>query len=83
VMDHLRRGTLKLHNLKMLILDEADEMLNMGFREDIDIILGGVPKDRQTLLFSATIPKEIMDLRLKYQKNPILVKATHKELTVS
>ncbi len=82
VMDHLRRRTLKLDAVRTVVLDEADEMLNMGFREDIDTILETVPEKRQTLLFSATIPKEIMDLRSKYQKKPILVKATHKELTV-
>lgn len=82
VMDHLRRRTLKLDAVRTVVLDEADEMLNMGFREDIDTILESVPEERQTLLFSATIPKEIMELRTKYQKNPILVKATHKELTV-
>lgn len=82
VMDHLRRKTLKLDTVRTVVLDEADEMLNMGFREDIDTILETVPEKRQTLLFSATIPKEIMDLRTKYQKKPILVKATHKELTV-
>lgn len=82
IMDHLRRHTLKLKDLKMLILDEADEMLNMGFREDIDIILEKVPEAKQTILFSATIPKEIMDLTARYQKQPVLVKAIHKELTV-
>lgn len=82
IMDHLRRHTLKLMHLKMLILDEADEMLNMGFREDIDIILEQVPEDKQTILFSATMPKEILDLTAKYQKQPVLVKAVHKELTV-
>jgi ATP-dependent RNA helicase DeaD len=82
VMDHMRRGTLKLHDIKMMILDEADEMLNMGFREDIDIILEQIPEKRQTLLFSATMAKEIMDLTAKYQKSPVLVKAVHKELTV-
>lgn len=82
VMDHMRRHTLKLGNLKMIILDEADEMLNMGFREDIDTILEGIPEDRQTLLFSATMPKEIMDLTRLYQKDPVLVKTVHKELTI-
>jgi ATP-dependent RNA helicase DeaD len=82
VMDHLRRHTLKLMHLKVLILDEADEMLNMGFREDIDIILKKAPEEKQTILFSATMPKEIMDLTAKYQKQPVLVKAIHKELTV-
>lgn len=82
VMDHMRRHTLKLDNLKMLILDEADEMLNMGFREDIDTIITELPVERQTLLFSATMPKEILDLTRLYQKNSVLLKATHRELTV-
>lgn len=82
LMDHMRRRTIKLANLKMIILDEADEMLNMGFREDIDEILEKVPEERQTILFSATMSKEIMDLTAKYQKKAVLVKAVHKELTV-
>jgi ATP-dependent RNA helicase DeaD len=82
IMDHMRRHTLKLANLKMVILDEADEMLNMGFREDIDIILEKVPEEKQTILFSATMPKEILELTSKYQKNPIHIKVSHKELTV-
>ena len=82
VMDHMRRRTLKLGNLKMVILDEADEMLNMGFREDMDTILKEVPEDRQTILFSATMPKEILELTKKYQKNPIHVQISRKVLTV-
>ncbi len=82
IMDHLRRHTLKFNNLKMMILDEADEMLNMGFREDIDVILKEVSERKQTILFSATMPKEILDLTAKYQTNPILIKAVHQELTV-
>lgn len=82
VMDHLRRHTLKLENLKMIVLDEADEMLDMGFREDIDIILGKVPEERQTVLFSATMSKAILDLTKKYQKDPVEVRIAHKELTV-
>ena len=82
VMDHMRRHTLKMENLRMIILDEADEMLNMGFREDIDTILADIPSDRQTLLFSATMPKEIMDLTNLYQKDPVLIKTVHKELTI-
>ncbi len=82
VMDHMRRRTLKLMNLRMLILDEADEMLNMGFREDIDTILEEVPKQKQTILFSATMSKEIMELTHKYQKTPIFIRAVHQELTV-
>lgn len=82
VMDHMRRRTLKLANLKMIILDEADEMLNMGFREDIDTILKEVPEEKQTILFSATMPREIVDLTTKYQRNPVHIKAAHKEITV-
>jgi ATP-dependent RNA helicase DeaD len=82
IMDHMRRRTLKFTDLKMLILDEADEMLNMGFREDIDTILETVPEGKQTILFSATMPKEILDLTAKYQRNPLFIKVVHKELTV-
>lgn len=82
IMDHLRRNTLKLSHLKMVVLDEADEMLNMGFRDDIDTILAEVPKDRQTIFFSATMPKDILDLTTKYQKKPVHIKISHKELTV-
>jgi ATP-dependent RNA helicase DeaD len=82
IMDHMRRNTLKLSTLKMIVLDEADEMLNMGFREDIDIILEKVPEEKQTIFFSATMPREILDLTRKYQHDPIHIKATHKELTV-
>ena len=82
IMDHMRRHTLKLSNLKMIVLDEADEMLNMGFREDIDTILLEVPQEKQTILFAATMPKEILDLTARYQKNPIRIKIVHKELTV-
>ena len=82
VMDHMKRHTLKLHNTKIVILDEADEMLDMGFREDIEQILQDVPKTRQTLHFSATIPKPILELAEKYLKNPQFIKVVHKELTV-
>ena len=67
IIDHLRRRTLKIKDLKMFVLDEADEMLNMGFREDIEIILKSATEDRQTLLFSATMPKEIS---CNYQQVP-------------
>ncbi len=82
VMDHMRRKTLKFDELKMIVLDEADEMLNMGFREDIDTILEKIPDSRQTILFSATMPKEILDITHKYQKNPVHIRVAHKELTV-
>lgn len=82
VMDHMRRGTLKLENLKMLVLDEADEMLNMGFREDIETILQQIPTKHQTLLFSATMAKPIMDIAKTYLTEPEIVKVVKKELTV-
>lgn len=81
VMDHMRRRTLRFDDLKMLVLDEADEMLNMGFREDIDTILAGIPEEKQMLLFSATMAPEIMRLTETYQKNPTLVKIAREELT--
>lgn len=81
VLDHLRRRTLKLGNLQMLILDEADEMLNMGFREDIELVMNEVDHQIQTLLFSATMPKEILNIINKYQKDPEILKVTHTELT--
>ncbi len=68
VMDHMRRHTLKLNNLRVIVLDEADEMLNMGFREDIETILSDIPHDHQTGLFSATMPKAILNITKTYQK---------------
>lgn len=83
LMDHLRRKTIKLQNLKMLVLDEADEMLNMGFREDLDVILETVPSERQTVLFSATMSRPILEIANKYQNDDaISIKVAHKELTV-
>lgn len=82
IMDHMRRHTIKLESLKMIVLDEADEMLNMGFREDIDTILEKVPEGIQTILFSATMPGEIQEIAKKYQKDPVYIKVTHRELTV-
>lgn len=82
VIDHINRKTLKLDNVKMVMLDEADEMLDMGFREDIEMILGKTPEDRQTTFFSATMPKGILELTKKYQKNPEHIKVVRKELTV-
>lgn len=82
VMDHMRRRTLKLENLRTIILDEADEMLNMGFREDIETILKSVPEERQTVLFSATMPPEILAITKEYQNNPVTVKIDTKYRTV-
>ncbi|WP_420150016.1 DEAD/DEAH box helicase [Spirosoma sp.] len=81
VMDHMERNTLKLDNVKMMILDEADEMLDMGFREDIENILEDMPEERQTILFSATMSKPIMQITQKFQQDPVLVKVVKKELT--
>ncbi|GAA4385309.1 DEAD/DEAH box helicase [Hymenobacter koreensis] len=83
IMDHLQRGTLKLDKAKMIILDEADEMLDMGFRDDIETILAQMPEQRQTVFFSATMSKPIMDLTRKYQREPQIVKVNHQEMTVS
>ncbi|MBQ8314931.1 MAG: DEAD/DEAH box helicase [Lachnospiraceae bacterium] len=82
VMDHMRRHTLKMGTVKMITLDEADEMLNMGFREDIETILKELPEERQTLLFSATMPQPILELAETYQKDAEIVRVVKKELTV-
>lgn len=82
VMDHMRRHTLKMDHVHTVVLDEADEMLNMGFREDIETILKEMPKERQTGLFSATMPKPILDITKTYQKNAAYVKMTPKEVTI-
>ena len=83
VMDHMRRKTVKFDHIHTVILDEADEMLNMGFREDIETILKDVPKERQTILFSATMPKPILEIAGEYQKDAQLIKVVKKELTVA
>jgi len=70
IIDHIERGTLDLSGIETVVLDEADEMLDMGFREDIEKILRRTPKNRQTLLFSATMPNAIKKLTHNYQKNP-------------
>lgn len=82
VMDHIRRKTLKLENVRTVILDEADEMLNMGFREDIEEILSNVPEERQTVLFSATMPQEILNITEKYQTDPVQIKIKSPQKTV-
>ncbi|XWW48483.1 DEAD/DEAH box helicase [Fibrella sp. USSR17] len=81
VMDHMQRNTLKLDDAKMIILDEADEMLDMGFREDIESILEDFPEERQTVLFSATMSKPILAMTQRFQVNPVMVKVVKKELT--
>lgn len=82
IMDHMNRKTLKTESVRMLVLDEADEMLDMGFREDIETIIQDMSQDKQTVLFSATMPKPILELSKKYQKNAQFVKVVHKQLTV-
>lgn len=74
VIDHIERGNLDLIGVESVILDEADEMLDMGFRDDIEFILAATPRQRQTMLFSATIPKEIREIGEVYQKNPKFIK---------
>ena len=81
ILDHIGRHTLKLQNLKVLVLDEADEMLDMGFIDDIEKIVEQMPTARQTLLFSATIPASIMRLTNKFMHEPVTVKIKAKELT--
>ena len=83
VMDHMRRHTIKTDQIRIMVLDEADEMLNMGFREDIETILKDMPEQRQTALFSATMPKPILDITRKYQKDDaVYLKITPKEVTI-
>lgn len=82
VMDHMRRHTLKMEHVHTVVLDEADEMLNMGFREDIETILQAMPQDRQTGLFSATMPKPILDITRTYQKDAVYIKMTPQEVTI-
>jgi ATP-dependent RNA helicase DeaD len=83
VMDHIERGTLKLDKATKIILDEADEMLDMGFRDDIEYVLSKMPENRQTVFFSATMSKPILEMTKKYQRDPQTVKVNHKEMTVS
>ncbi len=82
IMDHMERRTLKMETVHTVILDEADEMLDMGFRDDIETILEKTPEERQTILFSATMPKGILSLTKAYQKDPAHIQVEHKTLTV-
>ncbi|EGP4822140.1 degradosome RNA helicase CshA [Enterococcus faecium] len=81
MLDHINRHTLKLGTVQTLVLDEADEMLNMGFLEDIEKIISQVPEQRQTLLFSATMPPAIKNIGVKFMKSPHHVKIKAKEMT--
>ncbi|MCR4903136.1 MAG: DEAD/DEAH box helicase [Butyrivibrio sp.] len=84
VLDHIRRHTMKMKDVKVLVLDEADEMLDMGFREDIETVLQSMPMEHQTALFSATMPKPIMEITKQYQKaDAEYIRMTPKEITVS
>lgn len=83
VIDHLKRGTLKLDNLKLLVLDEADEMLNMGFREDLELILSFSQGKSQTVMFSATVPRAIQQIMNKWMENPEMIKVEGKAETAA
>ncbi len=82
LLDHIKRKTIKLDNVQTLVLDEADEMLNMGFIEDINAIMAAVPEERQTLLFSATMPAPIRKIAETFMKEPEVVKIKSKAMTV-
>lgn len=82
ILDHLRRKTLRLNAVRFLVLDEADEMLDMGFIDDIESILQETPEEKQTLLFSATMPAEIQRLARKYLRDPRILSVSRDELTV-
>lgn len=82
VMDHMRRKTIRCDHIHTVIMDEADEMLNMGFLEDMETILSQLPQERQTVMFSATMPMEIQNIARRFQRDPVTVKVVKKELTV-
>ena len=82
IMDHMRRETLDLTNLKMVVLDEADEMLRMGFAEDVEWILSHTPEDRQTALFSATMPRQVRRIAERYLKDAVNIQIEQKLMDV-
>lgn len=82
LLDHIRRRTIRLQQVEVVVLDEADEMLNMGFIEDIEKILQETPAERQTLFFSATMPSSLQKIAQRFMKNPELIGIKSKELTV-
>lgn len=82
LLDHMRRGTINLGKLQTLVLDEADEMLRMGFLNDIESIVSGTPKTRQTMLFSATIPNDVRSLGTQFMKNPVQVEVQGDNITL-
>ena len=81
VMDHMQRRTLDFSEVRMMVLDEADEMLDMGFREDIESILVDMPEDKQTILFSATMSKPILSITKRFLDDPVMIKVVRNELT--
>lgn len=82
LIDHMKRGTISLNHISTIVLDEADEMLDMGFIEDINLIMAATPSDRQTLLFSATMPKPIQQLAETFLHDPEVVRMKAKEVTI-
>ncbi len=82
IQDHLRRGTLKLNKLSCVVIDEADEMLKMGFIDDVEQILEHAPEEHQTALFSATMPKEVLNVARKHLRNPLEIRIKSKTSTV-
>jgi ATP-dependent RNA helicase DeaD len=82
IMDHLRRGSLRLDEVRFVVLDEADEMLRMGFIEDVEWILSQAPEGRQTALFSATLPREIRRVADRHLRDPVSIQIEHRTLTV-
>lgn len=83
LLDHINRRTIRLNNVNTVVMDEADEMLNMGFIDDIESILSNVPSEHQTLLFSATMPAPIKRIAERFMTEPEHVKVKAKEMTVS
>lgn len=81
ILDHIRRGSLKLENLEFMVLDEADEMLDMGFIEDIEEVLKAVPEEKRMLMFSATMPPEILKLSQEFMKNPEIVRTQKQDMS--
>ena len=82
LIDHMKRGTVKLSSISTIVLDEADEMLNMGFIDDINLIMSATPETRQTLLFSATMPAPIQKLAETFLKDPQIIRMKAKEVTI-
>jgi ATP-dependent RNA helicase DeaD len=82
ILDHIRRGTLRLDNVRIVVLDEADEMLDMGFIDDIESILDETPRERQTALFSATIPPRIQALTRRHMRDAQVAAIAHEARTV-